>query len=127
MTWLRVLIVVLALVEASWMSFDGTRALVVGDYVTPRSGAHAGQLGPWHYVVSAVGIPPRSTAMKTLFLVYGVCWFFIVIAFVRGTSWAATGMLIAAVGSLWYLPIGTVFSILQIAGLVWLRTSGTGR
>jgi hypothetical protein len=63
MTLLRVLLIVLAVIEGGWMTFDGTRALTVGDYVTPRSGAHAGQLGPWHHVVSAVGVAPRSTLM----------------------------------------------------------------
>ena len=36
----------LAGVEAGWMVFDGTRALVVGDYVTPSSEEHAGEPGP---------------------------------------------------------------------------------
>jgi hypothetical protein len=32
----RVTIIILALIEGLWMGFDGTRALTVGDYVTPR-------------------------------------------------------------------------------------------
>jgi len=39
----------LAAVEAGWMLFDGSRALIVGDYVTAKSGPYAGQLGPWTY------------------------------------------------------------------------------
>lgn len=61
------MIAALALFEAGWMAFDGVRALATGDYVTPSSGPYAGQLGPWSQVVSAVGIPPRSTAMKAIF------------------------------------------------------------
>ena len=34
-------------------------ALVKGDYVTPKSGPYAGQLGPWSNVVSASN--PRAT------------------------------------------------------------------
>jgi hypothetical protein len=44
-------------------AYDGSRALIVGDYVTPKSGAYAGQLGPWAKLVAAVGIEPRSTVM----------------------------------------------------------------
>jgi len=126
MTIVRALVVGLALIEACWMTFDGGRALVVGDYVTPRTGAHAGQLGPWHHVVSAVGIAPRSTLMKTIFVTYGAAWLVIVLAFVRMAPWAPAAMLIAAIGALWYLPVGTVCSILQIVGLIWLRREQPG-
>jgi len=118
---LRVLVIVLALFEAGWMTFDGARALIVGDYVTPREGPHAGQLGPWKHVVSAVGIEPRSAGMKTFFVAYGIVWLVIIVAFIRGMSWASMAMMMAAVGSLWYLPIGTACSLVQIAGLLWLR------
>ena len=74
MTWVRMFIVALGLIEGCWMAFDGTRALTLGDYVTPSRGTYAGQLGPWHHVVSTVGIPPRSAAMKLIFVAYGVAW-----------------------------------------------------
>lgn len=121
MAIVRALVTALALLEAGWMTFDGTRALVVGDYVTPSTGAHAGELGPWHRVVEAVGIEPRSTFMKTIFVVYGFAWLMVIAAFVRRLPWAPTAMLVAAVGALWYLPVGTACSMLQIAGLLWLR------
>ena len=113
MYWLKWVIIVLALSEAVWMTFDGTRALVVGDYVTPRMGPHAGQLGPWSFLVSAVGIEPRSTLMKTIFAGYGATWLAIIGCFVFKVSWAWWGMLVAAAGSLWYLPVGTLISIVQ--------------
>jgi hypothetical protein len=46
----RGIILVLALLEGGWSAFDGGRALVVGDYVTPHSGDLAGQLGQWAQV-----------------------------------------------------------------------------
>jgi hypothetical protein len=120
-TWVRVGLVVLGLIEGAWMTFDGTRALTVGDYVTPSSGSHAGQLGPWNYVVNAVGIPPRSTAMKVIFVVGGLSWLVSTLGLAFRSGWALPAMLIAAVATLWYLPVGTIFSIIQMAGLIWLR------
>ena len=105
------------------MTFDGTRALTVGDYVTPSSGAHAGQLGPWGHVVRAVGIPPRSTAMKMIFVVYGLSWLIIALGLALRSGWALLAMLIAALATLWYLPVGTIFGIVQVVGLIWLRRS----
>jgi hypothetical protein len=117
-SFLRWAAAVLAAFEAGWMAFDGTRALLVGDYVTPRSGEHAGQLGPWAGIVSALGIEPRSAAMKAFFVVYGVAWLVVIACFVRGHGWARWAMLAAAAGSLWYLWVGTVTSALVLALLL---------
>lgn len=96
--------VALALSEAGWMVFDGSRALMVGDYVTPNSGRFAGQLGPWASLVSAVGIEPRSTLMKCVFVVYGLLWLAVLAAYLLSMRWAWMAMVVAAAGSLWYLP-----------------------
>lgn len=45
MHWTGWTVAILGVILGSWLLFDGTRALVVGDYVTPRSGKYAGQLG----------------------------------------------------------------------------------
>jgi len=123
MAWIRALVLILGLVEGSWMTFDGTRALIVGDYVTPSTGAHAGELGPWNHLVKAVGIPPRSTAMKLIFVAYGLVWLIVSIAFAFHAPWAWRVMLIAAFATLWYLPVGTVLGILQIIALIGVRRS----
>ena len=121
MAWLRLAILALGLIEGGWMTFDGTRALTVGDYVTPSSGRYAGQLGPWNRVVSAIGIPPRSMAMKLIFVGYGLGWLLISLEFAFRATWAWWAMLIAAAATLWYLPIGTIFGLLQLGALLWLR------
>jgi hypothetical protein len=123
MTWVRLAVVALGLVEGVWMTFDGTRALTVGDYVTPSSGAHTGQLGPWNYAVRAVGIPPRSTAMKLIFVVYGISWLIISLGLAFQSAWASQAMVFAAIATLWYLPVGTIFGIIQLVGLIYLRRS----
>ena len=66
MHWLKWILLALALLQGGWLVFDGTRALVVGDYVTPRSGVWAGQLGPWSRVLFAVGLEPRGRVVKCL-------------------------------------------------------------
>ncbi len=118
MRWLIWVVLVLAFIEGSWLAFDGGRALVVGDYVTPKSGKYAGQLGPWARVVSAVGIEPRSTLMKSIHLALGSAWLIVMVCFALRLPWAWWGMLVCAVLGLWYLPFGTILSVLQIALLL---------
>lgn len=103
------------------MALDGFRALIIGDYITPVSGRFAGQLGPWSAIVATVGIPPRSTAMKGIFAGYGLTWLAISAAYAVGARWAWPAMLLAAALSLWYLPLGTLFSLLLIALLLVQR------
>lgn len=118
---LRRFIVAAALAVAGWMVFDGIRALLLGDYVTPATGEHAGQLGPWAGLVSLVGIDPRSTAMKATFVAYGIAWLAVIAAFVAGLRRSRGLMVTAAAGALWYLPFGTLFGLLQIGLLLLPR------
>ena len=126
MHWLGWIVALLAFLEGGWFAFDGAKALATGDYVTPKTGQYAGQLGPWSKAVEAVGIAPRSTLMKTIFVIYGLVWVAIVIGFVLGAKWAWWAMLIAAVGALWYLPFGTLLSVMQVILLLLppLRNAG---
>ena len=112
------IVLALALIQAGWFMFDGGRALVAGDYVTPTSGPHAGQLGPWSRIVSALGFEPRSTFIKCLHLALGFAWFSGTIVFVVRPGLGWWFLLGCAVASLWYLPIGTILSIVVIALLL---------
>ena len=82
--------------------------------MTPATRDHAGQLGPWATIVTAVGIEPRSRFMKMLFVVYGLAWLAVIAAFMLGLGWAWRAMMTMAVGSRWYLVPGTVISALTL-------------
>ncbi len=86
-----------------------------------RHPPHAGQLGPWSKLVAAVGIEPRSTLMKVIHVTLGVVWLAVAVAYAVGHPWARQGMLACAILGLWYLPIGTALSLVQIVLLVMTR------
>lgn len=111
-------VVVLAFFLGGWLVFDGAHALITGDYVTPKSGRYAGQLGPWAQLVAAIGIDPRSTAMRCVHVVLGSAWLVVATCYLSGLAWAWSGMLVLACLSLWYLPFGTGFGALQIVLLL---------
>jgi hypothetical protein len=113
----RWVIVVPFAVVGSFMVFDGLRALVVGDYLTPSGGEYEGQLGPWSTLVEAVGIPARSTAMKILMATVGGLHLSAALALASGAHAAAALVPIAAVSGLWYLPFGTAADVAVL--LVW--------
>jgi hypothetical protein len=117
--WRDWVIVVAAALDGAWMLFDGVHALVVGDYVTPRSGPHAGQLGPWSKVVSWLGIKPRSTRMKATFVAFGLAFLATSAAFAVGRDWAARALMVLAASTLWYLPVGSSISLLLLVLLCY--------
>lgn len=119
-------LVIAAVLEYGWLAFDGSRALIVGDYVTPSSGAHAGELGPWAIVVSAVGIDPRSTVVKSAHVVMGLGGLVSAAAFVSGVAWGRIAAVVSAGLCLCYLPFGTLLNVAQIGILISHRGGKNG-
>ncbi len=99
------------------MAFDGGRALIVGDYVTPSSGRYAGQLGPWSGLVQAVGIAPRSTLMNSIFVGNGLVYLAALGLFLSGHRRGRPTLVALAGLGLWYLPFGTVCTLLVLGAL----------
>ena len=125
MSWQHYLAASLMFVNAAFMTFDGIRAFTVGDYLTPKSGPHSGQLGPWSKVVQAVGIEPRSNLMKGIHVALGVTTLALLGCFLMKFSWASNALLAAAFAGLWYLPVGTALNAVAIVLLFWGRPQPT--
>ena len=111
MAVIKWIIIISAILNYGFMAFDGGRSLVTGDYIRPKSGKYAGQLGPWSKVVEKVGIDPESNFMKGIFVFIGLCGLIFSIAFAFELEWAWKGMVIISIGSLWYLVPGSALSV----------------
>lgn len=122
MPWKKLIITALVLFTAGWMLFDGSRALIVGDYFTPSEGEYAGQLGPWANLMQRVGIEPRSTGMKIVFVLYGFLALGILWCYWARYSWAGTALMIVCFLGLWYLPFGTISNLIVLF-LMMMRRS----
>lgn len=118
------IIILLAVMNFGYMTYDGAQALRSGDYIRPQDGEYAGQLGPWANVLSAIGIEPESDTMKTFFVVWGIVGLIITIGFATNRSWGWKGLLVFNILSLWYLVMGTMSSATQLA-LLFIRRRAT--
>lgn len=121
MLWMKGVVIGLGLLLGSWMAFDGMRALVVGDYVTPSSGEYAGQLGPWAQGLRKVGLEPRSTPIKGTFVAFGLAWWVATLLFALGRPLGLWALGALAVASLWYAPVGTAIAVVELVLLVMLH------
>jgi len=95
-----------------YMIFDGMHALILGAYFGPG-------IGPWGQLVSAIGLAPASMAAP--FVIQGgpVDLF----SFLGAVPLAVDlyGRVAVTVGTLWYLPLGTTLSVIQIGMLLRYR------
>ncbi len=106
---------ILCLLQGGYMLLDGGRALVVGSYITPSSGDHAGRLGPWARLVTLAGVEPESTGMKTVFVLLGLLWLAVGAGVASGAPWSWAAGIAVAAATLWYLVPGTVISVAVLA------------
>ncbi|ATC65481.1 hypothetical protein CMV30_16865 [Nibricoccus aquaticus] len=114
----RIFIPVIALLIGGWFVFDGTRALTVGDFLTAKTGPRSGQLGPWSLLVAKAGINPRGTLIKSVHLALGLLWLTGLVLFFLRPDLGRWVLLTSSVCSLWYLPLGTVLAIIEMALLL---------
>ena len=112
---------ILAFINYGFMAYDGSRGLILGDYVRPKKGPYAGQLGPWSNLVQRIGIDPGSTLMKVIFLLWGLAGIGITLAFFLKVEGSWNLQLGLAIATLWYLVPGTILSVLQVVLLLLLR------
>ncbi len=121
MKTLKWIIIILAVLNFGFMTVDGSRALIVGDYFRPETGEYAGQLGPWATLVSAIGINPESALMKSIFIAWGALGLILTVSFAMRVRRADNALLFFNLASLWYLVAGTLSSSLQVILLLILR------
>ena len=107
---LRWIIIILAVLNFGFMTVDGSRALIVGDYFRPETGEYAGQLGPWTTIVSAIGINPESGLMKGIFIAWGGLGLILTVSFAMRVRRADRALLFFNLASFWYLVVGTLSS-----------------
>lgn len=110
----KVIASLIALLVGGWMIFDGIHVLKTGKYFGPE------KPGPWSDVVAAVGLDPFRFGVP--FIVLGVLWLLFLSAMLFHQSWAWYAALLTAVLTLWYLPVGTILSLLYILLLFVFRS-----
>jgi hypothetical protein len=99
----------LALINGLWMLIDGIYVLANGKYIGPE------KPGPWASLLGMTGIDVFR--LGPLFVLFGVLWLTFSGSIFVGATWARTLGLVLSVMTLWYLPFGTLISIVVLIGL----------
>lgn len=110
----KIIASLIALLVGGWTIFDGIHVLTTGKYFGPE------KPGPWSDLVAAIGIDPFKLGVP--FIALGVLWLVFLSAMLLHQSWGWNAALITAILTLWYLPVGTVLSLIYIALLFVFRS-----
>ena len=110
---MKILLLVLAFINGGYMLVDGLYVMLKGKYSGPADP------GPWAELFYRFDI--NVFKLGPLFIAFGIAWLVFVVGVITGQSWAYTLGLVASIGSLWYLPAGTLFSIGVLLLLIFAR------
>jgi hypothetical protein len=110
---MKILITLLGLVNGCYMLLDGIFVLVKGKFIGPD------KPGPWANLFYKFNI--NVFKLGPLFIIFGLLWLTWIFALWTNQSWAFTFGVLLCILTLWYLPIGTVFSIITIAIMLFYR------
>ena len=95
------------------MLTDGIFVMIKGKYIGPE------KPGPWASLFERAGIDVFK--LGPLFIVFGLLWLAWLYALWTQQSWAWLSGLLICISTLWYLPVGTAFSLIILLILVFAR------
>ena len=110
---MKLLITILAFLNGGYMLLDGMYVLLNGKYIGPE------KPGPWANLFDKVGIDVFK--LGPLFIVFGLLWLCWLYALWTSQHWAYGFGLVISLLTLWYLPVGTLFSLVIFVLLLTAR------
>lgn len=111
---MKILISILSLLNGGYMLLDGIFVILKGKYIGPP------KPGPWANIFYKFNVDVFN--LGPLFILFGLLWFVFLFGLWTNQSWTYVfGMTISAI-TLWYLPVGTIISIIIIVLLMTTKT-----
>ena len=110
---MKLLVTIFGCLNGGYMLLDGLFVLVKGRYIGPQ------KPGPWATIFYKLNI--NVFKLGPVFVVFGLLWLLWLYSLLTNQSWSYTLGLAISILTLWYLPVGTVFSIIILVTLLAAR------
>jgi hypothetical protein len=107
---MKLLVSLLALLNGGYMLLDGIYVMAKGKYIGPP------KPGPWAELFYPLGVDVFR--LGPLFILFGLLWLTWLYGFWSRQRWAFVFGIIISIATLWYLPVGTLFSLIILLVLV---------
>lgn len=99
------------------MLADGLHVLFKGKYIGPP------EPGPWAGIMQKLEVDVYK--LGPLFIAFGILWLSFLLGYWMGYSWAYPLGLFMSLMTLWYVPVGTFFSLVVFT-LLYLTKGEAG-
>ena len=110
---MKILITILGLLNGGYMLLDGIYVLMKGKYIGPE------KPGPWAELFYKLDI--NVFKLGPLFIAFGILWLTWLYSLWSNQSWTYIFGIIISILTLWYLPVGTILSIIILLILIFSR------
>ena len=107
---MKLLITILGFLNGAYMLIDGLFVMMKGKYIGPE------KPGPWANIFYKLDIDVFK--LGPLFIIFGLTWLVWLYALWTSQNWAYTLGIFISVLTLWYLPVGTLFSVIILIILI---------
>ncbi|MFT3825409.1 MAG: hypothetical protein QM731_15935 [Chitinophagaceae bacterium] len=110
---MKITLLLCSVLMGCYMLFDGIHVLAKGKYFGPP------QPGPWAGIFTRMGIDPFR--LGPLFISFGILWLVFAVSLLTKQSPPFLYGIILSIATLWYLPAGTLLSVVVIAVLLFAK------
>lgn len=110
---MKILISILGLLNGGYMLLDGLFVMLKGKYIGPE------KPGPWAIPFNKLGV--EVFKLGPLFIIFGILWLTWLYSLWTHQSWSFLFGIIISMLTLWYLPAGTLFSLIILLVLIFAK------
>lgn len=110
---MKILLSILGFLNGGYMLLDGLYVLVKGKYIGPE------KPGPWADIFYRMQVDVFK--LGPLFIAFGILWLAWLVTLWTRQDYASIFGIILSVMTLWYLPVGTLFSLIILVVLVFVK------
>jgi len=116
---MKYVILGLSFINGLWMLIDGIYVMLNGKYIGPE------KPGPWSSLLSVTGVDIFK--LGPMFVGFGIAWLVLAFGLFTGSSWTYWLGIVVAALTLWYLPFGTIISLIVLIALIFFNDRTIGR
>lgn len=110
---MKILLTILAILTGGFMLLDGIYVMLKGKYIGPE------KPGPWANIFYKFNVDVFK--LGPLFVLYGILWLVWLYGLWTQQNWAYAFGIVVSILTLWYLPVGTLFSVIILLVLIFGR------
>jgi len=110
---MKTILTILGIANGGFMLLDGIYVILKGKYIGPE------KPGPWSIIFNKFEI--NVFKLGPLFISLGILWLLWLYGLTTCQPWAFSLGITVSILTLWYIPVGTIFSLTTLGILLFAR------